>query len=269
MNKAMETRMMKLMKGLMWSMGILLAIVMALAITRAFDCSFLDQHERIKIQEDYDMAMGYARMAHDENSPKKELRYWGRSAALYAKARDNDHPDTLEHAKSMVPRMQELVQKHGAPKIEPEYEFIFMVHHAKRDFSCLAAHIQSGVYDFSAQSKQDSRLEASRLLAEILDILNHERYGDTAEQLKPIVVSLLQQGARTTWPDIANECASFYRTPDILDPVLIAVRTRDAEFLRAVLDCGLPARGINNDGKPEAEARWQNSPDLVEILQSH
>ena len=63
--------MMKLVKGLMWSMGILFAIVMALAITRAFDCSFLDQHDRVKFQEDYDMAMGYERMAHDENSPKR------------------------------------------------------------------------------------------------------------------------------------------------------------------------------------------------------
>ena len=260
---------MKLVKGLMWGMGIVLAASIVFAITRAFDCSFLDQHDRVKFQEDYDMAMGFERMAHDENTPKKELRYWGRSAALYAKARDNAHPDTLEHAKSMVPRMQELVQKHGAPKIEPEYEIIFMVRHAKRDFSCLAAHIQSGVYDFSAQSKQDSRLEASRLLAEILAILNDERYGDTAEQLKPIVVSLLQQGARTTWPDIANECVALYQNPDTQDSVLIAVRTRDAAFLRAVLDCGLPARGINNDGKPEAEARWQNSPDLVEILHSH
>ncbi len=269
MNNAMETRMMKLVKGLMWGMGIILAAAIVIAIIRAFDCSFLDQHDRVGIQEDYTMAMGYERMAHDEKDPKKELRYWGRAAAMYAKARDNAHPDTLEHAKSMVPRMQELVQKHGAPKIEPEYEFIFMVHHAKRDFSCLTAHIQSGVYDFSAQSKQDSRLEASRLLTEILDILNDERYGDTAEQLKPIVVSLLQQGARTTWPDIADECALLCQNPDTQDSVLIAVRTRDAEFLRAVLDCGLPARGINNDGRPEAEARWQNSPGLVEILQSN
>ena len=265
----METRMMKLVKGLMWSMGIVLAASIVFAITRAFDSSFLDQYDRVEIKEDYDMAMGYERMAHDENAPKKELRYWGRSAALYAKARDNAHPGTLEHAKSMVPRMQELVQKHGAPKIEPEYELIFMVHHAKRDFSCLAAHIHSGVYDFSAQSKQDSRLEASRLLTKILAILNDERYGDTAEQLKPIVVSLLQQGARTTWPDIADVCALLCQNPDTQDSVLIAVRTRDADFLRAVLDCGLSPHGINGNNKPGFEAEWQNSPDLVEILRSY
>ena len=123
----------------------------------------------------------------------------------------------------------------------------------------LGTFIRSGLYDFSNKT-QESGEDAAYLLHNLLEEINAKRHGEKVDAMKPLVLFLLQQGVRTTWMDAPETYT---------DPVLSAVYTRDAAFLRAVLDCGLPASGINGDKKPECEALWQNSPDLVEILQSY
>lgn len=265
----METGMMKLMRGLMWSMGIFFAIVMALGIGRAFYCSFLEDGRDFSQLSRLQQAREYETLAEQVDSPSDELNYRILAAEAYADTRDKLHPDTLEIAEAMVPRMQELLKENQLPRQEAGYRLFSMLTHANGNFNCLAAHIQSGVYDFSAESGHNNRRAASKMLREMLAIVDKLRYGNEVQQLKPIILSMLQQGARTVWPDIKPDDVLMCSDPNSIDPVLTAVRTRDAAFLRAVLDCKLPPRGILDDCKPEIEAEWQNSPDLVEILRSH
>lgn len=264
MNNTMETRMMKLMKGLMWSMGILFAIIMVLGISRAFYSSFLESGSSPTetATSPLEEARDWEKAAENAESPQQEIEYRLRASQAYVEAGIRQPFNTFDLAAAMAPRIRELQQEHKLPKAAPNRGLCLMFDEAKGDFSCLAAHVQSGIYDFSADSNRDARDYASTLLCDMLEFIDWHRYGSEVQQLKPIVISLLQQGARTTWPDLWNWHKST-------DAVLTAVRTRDAEFLRAVLDCGLPASGINGDKKPECEALWQNSPDLIEILQSN
>jgi hypothetical protein len=269
MNNTMETRMMKLMKGLMWSMGIIFAIIMTLAVGRAFYCSFLEDGAPPPAPDYLEKARVCVHRAESEEDPFTRQKLWMDALWTLYSVDEEQRPAALELAKNMIPGMQEFISRNQLPKIQPESRLSFMLSHAGEDLSCLDAHIRSGVYDFSAQSSRDNRHALACLLRDILGILNKERYGARVEQLKPIVLTLLQQGVRTNWPDIILEHELIEYDPEVDDPVLTAVRTRDAEFLRAVLACGLPARGTHGDNKPEKEAEWQNSPDLVEILQSN
>ena len=260
---------MKLMKGLMWSMGTLLAVILALGIGKAFHDSFLDEAAPPPAPDYLEKARVCLSRAESENNPFAKQKLWMDALWTLCAVDDEQRPAALELAKSMIPGMQEFIRRHQLPKIKPEFKLNFMLSHAGEDLSCLAAHIQSGVYDFSAESGRDNRHALACLLRDILGIINKERRGVRVEQLKPIVLTLLQQGVRTSWPDIILEHELIEYDPELDDPVLTAVRTRDAEFLRAVLACGLSACGTHNDGKPADEARWQNSPELLDILQSN
>ena len=235
-----------------------LLVVAAALILWLFSQFFFGRKEYDVWQED---AIAEIQHADAESDPVMQLQHLHSAVNTYLHCTDMDRAAATQEALKLLPRMQELQQKHQLPP-QCTSHYLLLSTDTREEVEHLGTFIRSGLYDFSDKT-QESREAAAYLLRNLLEDINAKRHGETVDAMKPLVIFLLQQGARTTWPDVTDE-------PEALkDPVLSAVYTRDAEFLRAVLDCGLPARGINNDGKPEAEARWQNSPDLVEILHSH
>ena len=232
-----------------------LLVVAAVLILWLFSQFFFGRQEYDEWQEDAIAAIQQADAASD---PVMQLQHLHSAVNTYLHCTDMDKAAAMQEALKLLPRMQEIQQKHQLPP-QCTAHYLYLSTNSREEVDLLGIFIRSGLYDFSGKT-QESRKDAAYRLCNLLEDINAKRHGETVDAMKPLVIHLLQQGVRTTWADAPEA--------DI-DPVLSAVYTRDAAFLRAVLDCGLPARGINNDGTPETEARWQNSPDLVEILQSH
>ena len=232
-----------------------LLVVAAVLILWLFSQFFFGRQEYDEWQEDAIAAIQQADAASD---PAMQLQHLHSAVNTYLHCTDMDRAAATQEALKLLPRMQEIQQKHQLPP-QCTAHYLYLSTNSREEVDLLGIFIRSGLYDFSGKT-QESGKDAAYRLCHLLEDINAKRHGETVDAIKPLVIYLLQQGVRTTWADAPEA--------DI-DPVLSAVYTRDAAFLRAVLDCGLPARGINNDGRPEAEARWQNSPDLVEILQSH
>ena len=231
-------------------------LVIAAILILWFFCKFFCGRKEYDVwQED---AIAAIQLADAASDPVTQLEQLHNAVDTYLHCTNMDKAAAMQEALKLLPRMQEIQQKHQlSPQCTAHY--LYLSTDTKEEVDQLGIFIRSGLYDFSDKT-QESREDAAYRLCNLLEDINAKRHGETVDAMKPLVIYLLQQGVRTTWADAPEA--------DI-DPVLSAVYTRDAAFLRAVLDCGLPARGINNDGTPEAEARWQNSPDLVEILQSH
>ena len=232
-----------------------LLVVAAVLILWLFSQFFFGRQEYDEWQEDAIAAIQQADAASD---PVMQLQHLHSAVNTYLHCTDMDRAAATQEALKLLPRMQEIQQKHQLPP-QCTAHYLYLSTNSREEVDLLGIFIRSGLYDFSGKT-QESRKDAAYRLCNLLEDINAKRHGETVDAMKPLVIHLLQQGVRTTWADAPEA--------DI-DPVLSAVYTRDVAFLRAVLDCGLPARGINNDGTPETEARWQNSPDLVEILQSH
>ena len=232
-----------------------LLVIAAILILWFFSKFFCGRQEYDIWQENAIAAIQQADAATD---PVTQLEHLHHAVATYLHCTDMDRAAATQEALKLLPRMQEIQQKHQLPP-QCTAHYLYLSTNSREEVDLLGIFIRSGLYDFSGKT-QESRKDAAYRLCNLLEDINAKRHGETVDAIKPLVIYLLQQGVRTTWADAPEA--------DI-DPVLSAVYTRDAAFLRAVLDCGLPASGINNDGKPKAEARWQNSPDLVEILQSH
>ena len=232
-----------------------LLVVAAVLILWLFSQFFFGRKEYDVWQEDAITAIQLADAASD---PVTQLEQLHHAVDTYLHCTKMDKAAAMQEALKLLPRMQEIQQKHQLPPQRTAH-YLYLSTDTKEEVDLLGIFIRSGLYDFSDKT-QESREYAAYRLCHLLEDINAKRHGETVDAMKPLVIYLLQQGVRTTWADAPEA--------DI-DPVLSAVYTRDADFLRTVLDCGLPARGISNDGTPEAEARWQNSPDLVEILQSH
>ena len=232
-----------------------LLVVAAVLILWLFSQFFFGRQEYDEWQEDAIAAIQQADAASD---PAMQLQHLHSAVNTYLHCTDMDRAAATQEALKLLPRMQEIQQKHQLPP-QCTAHYLYLSTNSREEVDLLGIFIRSGLYDFSGKT-QESRKDAAYRLCNLLEDINAKRHGETVDAIKPLVIYLLQQGVRTTWADAPEA--------DI-DPVLSAVYTRDAAFLRAVLACGLPARGINNDGTPETEARWQNSPDLVEILQSH
>ena len=232
-----------------------LLVVAAVLILWLFSQFFFGRQEYDEWQEDAIAAIQQADAASD---PVTQLEHLHSAVNTYLHCTDMDRAAATQEALKLLPRMQEIQQKHQLPP-QCTAHYLYLSTNSREEVDLLGIFIRSGLYDFSGKT-QESRKDAAYRLCNLLEDINAKRHGETVDAMKPLVIHLLQQGVRTTWADAPEA--------DI-DPVLSAVYTRDAAFLRAVLNCGLPARGINNDGRPEAEARWQNSPDLVEILQSN
>ena len=232
-----------------------LLVVAAVLILWLFSQFFFGRQEYDEWQEDAIAAIQQADAASD---PAMQLQHLHSAVNTYLHCTDMDRAAATQEALKLLPRMQEIQQKHQLPP-QCTAHYLYLSTDSREEVDLLGIFIRSGLYDFSGKT-QESRKDAAYRLCNLLEDINAKRHGETVDAIKPLVIYLLQQGVRTTWADAPEA--------DI-DPVLSAVYTRDAAFLRAVLACGLPARGINNDGTPETEARWQNSPDLVEILQSH
>lgn len=232
-----------------------LLVISAILILWFFSKFFCGRAEYDVWQENAIAAIQRADAATD---PVTQLEHLHHAVDTYLHCTDMDRAAATQEALRLLPRMQEIQQKHQLPP-QCTAHYLYLSTNSREEVDLLGIFIRSGLYDFSGKT-QESRKYAAYRLCHLLEGINAKRHGETVDAKKPLVIYLLQQGVRTTWAD-ASEAD--------IDPVLSAVYTRDAEFLRAVLDCGLPARGISNDGTPEAEARWQNSPDLIEILQSH
>ena len=232
-----------------------LLVIAAILILWIFSKVFCGRQEYDVWQEDAIAAIQQADAATD---PVTQLEHLHHAVDTYLHCTDMDWAAATQEALKLLPRMQEIQQKHQLPP-QCTAHYLYLSTNSREEVDLLGIFIRSGLYDFSGKT-QESRKYAAYRLCHLLEDINAKRHGETVDAKKPLVIYLLQQGVRTTWADAPEA--------DI-DPVLSAVYTRDAAFLRAVLDCGLPARGISNDGTPEAEARWQNSPDLIEILQSH
>lgn len=232
-----------------------LLVIAAILILWVFSKFILGPREDDVWQEDAIAAIQRADAATD---PVTQLEHLHHAVDTYLHCTDMDKAAATQEALKLLPRMQEIQQKHQLPPQRTAHP-LYLSTNSREEVEQLGIFIRSGLYDFSGKT-QESREDAAYRLCNLLEDINAKRHGEAVDAMKPLVIYLLQQGVRTTWADAPEA--------DI-DTVLSAVYTRDAAFLRAVLDCGLPARGINNDGTPEAEARWQNSPDLVEILQSH
>ena len=232
-----------------------LLVVAAILILWLFSQFFCGRQEYDVWQEDAIAAIQRADAATD---PVTQLEHLHHAVDTYLHCTDMDMAAAMQEALKLLPRMQEIQQKHQLPP-QCTAHYLYLSTNSREEVDLLGIFIRSGLYDFSGKT-QESRKDAAYRLCNLLEGINAKRHGETVDAMKPLVIYLLQQGVRTTWAGGSDA--------DI-DPVLSAVYTRDAAFLRAVLDCGLPARGINNDGTPETEARWQNSPDLVEILQFH
>lgn len=233
-----------------------LLVIAAILILWFFSKFFCGRQEYDVWQEDAIAAIQKADAAAD---PVKQLQLLHCAVETYLHCTDMDKTTATQEALKLLPRMQELQQKHQLPPQSPAYYLHTLSTDSREEVELLGTFIRSGLYDFSDKSQWSGEY-ASYLLNNLLEDINAKRHGETVDAMKSLVLFLLQQGVRTTWMDAPETYT---------DPVLSAVYTRDAAFLHAVLDCGLPARGINNDGTPEAEARWQNSPDLIEILRSH
>lgn len=231
-----------------------LLVIAAILILWFFSKFFFGWQEYDVWQEDAIAAIQVADAAAD---PVKQLQLLHSAVNTYLHCTNMDKIAAMQEALQLLPRMQEIQQKHQLPPQSTAY-YLRISTDSREEVELLGTFIRSGLYDFSDKS-QESGEDASYLLNNLLEDINAKRHGETVDAMKPLVLFLLQQGVRTTRMDAPETYT---------DPVLSAVYTRDAAFLHAVLDCGLPARGINNDGTPEAEARWQNSPDLIEILQS-
>lgn len=232
-----------------------LLVVAAVLILWLFSQFFFGRQEYDVWQED---AIAAIQQADAASAPVTQLKHLHSAVNTYLHCTDMDKAAAMQEALKLLPRMQEIQQKHQLPP-QCTAHYLHLSTDSREEVENLGTFIRSGLYDFSDKT-QESRKYAAYRLCHLLEDINAKRHGETVDAMKPLVIYLLQQGVRTTWADAPEA--------DI-DPVLSAVYTRDAAFLRAVLDCGLPARGINNNGTPEAKARWQNSPDLVEILQSH
>lgn len=232
-----------------------LLVVAAILIVYFFCKFFFGPKEYDVWQKDAIAAIQQADAATD---PVTQLEHLHHAVDTYLHCTNMDRAAATQEALKLLPRMQEIQQKHQLPP-QCTAHYLYLCTDSREEVEIHGTFIKSGLYDFSDKT-QESRKYAAYRLCNLLEDINAKRHGETVDAMKPLVIYLLQQGARTTWAGGSDA--------DI-DPVLSAVYTRDAAFLRAVLDCGLPARGINNDGTPETEARWQNSPDLVEILQSH
>ena len=244
----------KILRLLVKIIGTLL-VVTAILIVYFFCKFFFGPKEYDVWQKNAIAAIQQADAAAD---PVTQLEHLHHAVDTYLHCTDMDRAAATQEALMLLPRMQEIQQKHQLPP-QCTAHYLYLSTNSMEEVVQFGIFIRSGLYDFSGKT-QESRKYAAYRLCHLLEDINAKRHGETVDEMKPLVIYLLQQGARTTWAGGSDA--------DI-DPVLSAVYTRDAAFLRAVLDCGLPARGINNDGRPEAEARWQNSPDLVEILQSH
>ena len=201
-------------------------------------------------------AISYVQQADRAANPDEKLQNLHAAVAAYLAASDIKQSDAIQRIMELLPRMQE---NKLAPEAPARYLFNLLDEPA-----ALSVFVQSGLFDFSAKLDEMGKLDSAELLYAMMKIVALERHGERVDAFKPLIIHLLQQGTR---PDWFERDAVFMPTPT--DPVLVAVYTRDADFLRAVLACGLPASGINGDKKPECEALWQNSPDLVEILQSN
>lgn len=232
-----------------------LLVIAAILILWFFSKFFCGPQEYDVWQENAIAAIQQADAATD---PVTQLEHLHHAVDTYLHCTDMDRAAATQEALKLLPRMQEIQQKHQLPP-QCTAHYLYLSTNSREEVEQLGIFIRSGLYDFSGKTLE-SRKDAAYRLCNLLEDINAKRHGETVDAMKPLVIYLLQQGVRTTWADAPEA--------DI-DTVLSAVYTRDAAFLRAVLDCGLPARGISNDGTPEAEARWQNSPDLVEILQSH
>lgn len=233
-----------------------LLVIAAILILWFFSKFFCGRQEYDVWQEDAIAAIQEADAAAD---PVKQLQQLHSAVDTYLHCTNMDKIAAMQEALQLLPRMQEIQKKHQLPPQCTAHYLHTLSTDSGEEVELLGSFIRSGLYDFSDKS-QESGEYASYLLNHLLEDINAKRHGETVDAMKPLVIFLLQQGTRTTWQDGPKAET---------DPVLSAVYTRDAAFLRSVLDCGLPARGINNDGTPEAEARWQNSPDLIEILQSN
>ena len=232
-----------------------LLVVAALLIIWLFTRFILGPQESDVLQKN---AIAAIQQADAVSDPVTQLEHLHHAADTYLHCTNMDKAAAMQEALKLLPRMQEIQQQHQLPP-QCTAHYLYLSTDSREEVEQLGIFIKSGLYDFSDKTRE-SRKDAAYRLCHLLEDINAKRHGETVDAIKPLVIYLLQQGVRTTWADAPEA--------DI-DPVLSAVYTRDAAFLRAVLDCGLPARGINNDGTPETEARWQNSPDLVEILQSH
>ena len=232
-----------------------LLVVAALLIIWLFTRFILGPQESDVLQKN---AIAAIQQADAVSDPVTRLEHLHHAADTYLHCTNMDKAAAMQEALKLLPRMQEIQQKHQLPP-QCTAHYLYLSTDSREEVEQLGIFIRSGLYDFSDKT-QESRKYAAYRLCHLLEDINAKRHGETVDAMKPLVIYLLQQGARTTWAGGSDAN---------IDPVLSAVYTRDAAFLRAVLNCGLPARGINNDGTPEAEARWQNSPDLVEILQSH
>ena len=226
-----------------------------LLIIWLFTRFFLGPQESDVLQKN---AIAAIQQADAVSDPVTQLEHLHHAADTYLHCTNMDKAAAMQEALKLLPRMQEIQQKHQLPP-QCTAHYLYLSTDSREEVEQLGIFIRSGLYDFSDKTPESRKYAAYRL-CHLLEDINAKRHGETVDAMKPLVIHLLQQGVRTTWTDAPEA--------DI-DPVLSAVYTRDAAFLRAVLNCGLPARGINNDGTPETEARWQNSPDLVEILQSH
>ena len=233
-----------------------LLVIAAILILWIFSKFFCGRQEYDVWQETAIAAIQEADAAAD---PVKQLQMLHSAVNTYLHCTNMDRIAAMQEALQLLPRMQEIQQKHQLPPQCTAHYLPILSTDSGEEVELLGTFIRSGLYDFSNKT-QESGEDAAYLLHNLLEEINAKRHGEKVDAMKPLVLFLLQQGVRTTRID-ASETYT--------DPVLSAVYTRDAEFLRAVLDCGLPASGINGDKKPECEALWQNSPDLVEILQSN
>lgn len=240
---------------LVFRLGEVLLVIAAAGIVYFF-CLFLKgPHEYDVLQKD---AIAGIQKAEEAAAPGEQLEALHYAVGTYIRCTDMDKDAAVQEALNLLPRMQQIQQQHRLVPGRPESYLRSLVQPDRLE--ALSAFIHSGLFDFSEKAGNKGRDTSARLLCDMLEIMAAERHGASTDALKPLVLHLLQQGVRPTWCDETT-------TPD--DPVLVAVYTRDAAFLRAVLATGCPARGTHGDARPEAEARWQNSPDLVEILQSY
>ena len=217
-----------------------LLVVAAVLILWLFSQFFFGRQEYDVWQEDAIAAIQQADAASD---PVMQLQHLHSAVNTYLHCTDMDKAAAMQEALKLLPRMQEIQQKHQLPP-QCTAHYLYLSTDSREEVDLLGIFIRSGLYDFSGKT-QESRKDAAYRLCNLLKDINAKRHGETVDAMKPLVIYLLQQGVRTTWADAPEA--------DI-DPVLSAVYTRDAAFLRAVLNCGLPARGINNDGTPETEA---------------
>ena len=209
-------------------------------------------------------AIDYVQKSENSQTPEEQLKYLHEAVDTYVHCTDMEQAAAMRAALELLPRMKKIQQDSPhVPLHDASYLRILYKMEQSEVRLFLTEFIPSGLFDFTGSDDDQVKKQATYLLRGMLQEINIRRKGNIVDMLKPLVLHLLQQGARTTWPGIKeyNEAAD--------DPVLTAVYTRDADFLRNVLATGCPAEGTHKDSRPIDEARWQNSPELVEILQNH